>query len=122
MVEDDEMVGGSNNLGQNFAKLKKSKNHWISAKFRKLNHQLKLFKSKKAISDKTEILVNLTVVTNVSATKYLTPKAREAFTQLKQAFTKTPILQHFDSECHIRIETNASSYAIGRVLSQLNSN
>ena len=51
------------------------------------------------------------------ATGYLTPDARQAFTQLKQTFTKAPILQHFDSECHIRIETDMSDYTIGRVLS-----
>ena len=49
------------------------------------------------------------------------PGAREAFNQLKQAFTKVLILRHFDSECHIQIETDALSYAIGGVLSQLNS-
>ena len=32
---------------------------------------------------------------------FLTPSAREAFNQLRQAFTKAPILQHFDPECHI---------------------
>ena len=37
-------------------------------------------------------------------------------------FTKTPILRHFDLECNIRIETNASGYAIRGVLSQLTSN
>ena len=50
---------------------------------------------------------------------YLTPNARRAFTQLRQAFTEAPILRHFDPECHIRIETDASGYAIGGVLSQL---
>ena len=53
------------------------------------------------------------------ATSYLTPDARQAFTQLRQAFTKAPILQHFDPKCHIRIETDTSAYAIGDVLSQL---
>ena len=53
------------------------------------------------------------------ATGYLTPDAKQAFTQLRQAFTKAPILWHFDPECHIQIETNVSSYAIGGVLSQL---
>ena len=52
------------------------------------------------------------------ATGYLTPNARRTFTQLRQAFTKAPILQHFNPECYIRIETNASSYAIGGVISQ----
>ena len=53
------------------------------------------------------------------ATGYLTPDARRAFTQLRQAFTEAPILRHFDPECHIRIETDASGYAIGSVLTQL---
>ena len=52
---------------------------------------------------------------------FLTPDARRAFTQLRQAFTEAPILRHFDSERHIRIETDASSYAIGGVLSQMTS-
>ena len=55
------------------------------------------------------------------ATSYLTLGAKQAFTQLRQAFTKTPILRHFDPECHIRIKNNASGYAIGGVLSQLTS-
>ena len=53
------------------------------------------------------------------ATSYLTPKARLAFTQLRKAFTKAPILQYFDLECHIRIEIDASGYAIDSLLSQL---
>ena len=51
----------------------------------------------------------------------LIANARQAFTRLRQAFTKAPILNHFDLERHIRIETNASGYAIGGVLSQLTS-
>ena len=53
------------------------------------------------------------------ATSYLTPKAKLAFTQWRKAFTKAPILQHFDPQCYIRTETDVSGYAIGRVLSQL---
>ena len=34
-------------------------------------------------------------------------------------FLKAPILQHFIPEYYIRIEINASGYAIGRVFSQL---
>ena len=52
---------------------------------------------------------------------FLTPSAREAFNQLRQAFIKAPILRHLNPECHIRIETNASGYAIRGVLSQLTS-
>ena len=61
----------------------------------------------------------LTSKNSVGATGFLTPGAKRAFTQLRQAFTKALILQHFDPECHIRIETDASGYAIGGVLSQL---
>ena len=60
---------------------------------------------------------------NIGATgkpNFLTPNAKKAFNQLRLAFIKAPILQHFDLENHIRIETNALGYAIGRVLSQLN--
>ena len=38
---------------------------------------------------------------------------------MRQAFFKALILHYFDLEYHIRIETDASGYAIGRVLSQL---
>ena len=40
---------------------------------------------------------------------------------MRQAFLKAPILYHFDPDCHIRIETDASGYAIGGVLNQLTS-
>ena len=60
---------------------------------------------------------------NFDATKVgpslLTPEARAAFNRLQLAFTEAPILQYFDPECHIRIKTDASGYAIGGVLSQL---
>ena len=45
--------------------------------------------------------------TNSDATeerpKFLTPDARIVFNRLRLAFTKAPILGHFDPECHIRI-------------------
>ena len=52
---------------------------------------------------------------------FLTSGAKKAFTKLRQAFIKAPILHHFDPERHIRVETDASGYAIGGVLSQLTS-
>ena len=54
-----------------------------------------------------------------SGPSFLTPKARSAFNRLRLAFTKAPILWHFDPECHIWIETDTSGYAIGGMLSQL---
>ncbi len=50
---------------------------------------------------------------------FLTPKARKTFTKLRQAFVKAPILNHFDPECHIQIETDASGYAICGIFNQL---
>ena len=50
---------------------------------------------------------------------FFTLGARLMFTKLKQVFIKVLILHHFDLKRHIRIETNVSSYTIGRVLSQL---
>ncbi len=38
---------------------------------------------------------------------------------MRQAFLEAPILNHFDPERHIRIETDALDYAIGGILSQL---
>ena len=70
--------------------------------------------------DREDKTVRRSLLKNLNrATVYLTPDARRAFTQLKQAFTKASILRHFDQEYHIRIETDASGYAIGGVLSQL---
>ena len=50
----------------------------------------------------------------------LTPDAKKAFNHLRLAFIKAPILQHFDLESYIQIETDALGYAIGIMLSQLN--
>ena len=59
---------------------------------------------------------------NFGATKFgssfLTPKARSAFNHLQLAFTKAPILRHFDLECHIGIKIDTLGYVIGGVLSQ----
>ena len=52
---------------------------------------------------------------------FFTSGARKAFIELRQAFIKALILHHFDSECHIRVQTDACGYAIGGVLSQLTS-
>ena len=69
--------------------------------------------------DETVKRLSLTSKNSNGATGYLTPGAKRAFTQLSQAFTEAPILQHFDLECHIWIEIDVSGYSIGGVLSQL---
>ena len=52
-----------------------------------------------------------------AGTGFFTPKARLAFTRLRQAFVKAPIFYYFNPENHIRIETDALGYAIGSILS-----
>ena len=63
----------------------------------------------------------LTRMLNIGGTgepNFLTPNAKKTFNYLRLTFIKAPILQHFDPESHIQIETDASGYAIGGVLSQ----
>jgi len=45
-------------------------------------------------------------------------KQQEAFKTLKEAMITEPILQHFDLERPVTIETDASDYAIGAICSQ----
>ncbi len=52
---------------------------------------------------------------------FLNSKAKIAFTKLRQVFVEAPILNHFYPECYIQIETDASGYAIGGILSWLTS-
>ncbi len=52
---------------------------------------------------------------------FLTSESKKAFTKLRQAFVEAPIRNYFDLERHIQIETDASGYAISRILSQLTS-
>ena len=73
-----------------------------------------------SIQSKNEKSRYLTRVPNIGATgepNFLTPDAKKAFNHLRLAFIEAPILRHFDPESHIRIETDASGYAIGGVLS-----
>ena len=44
-------------------------------------------------------------------------EAKQAFIHLQKAFTKAPILRHFDPKRDICIETDTLGYAIGEVLS-----
>jgi transposase InsO family protein len=45
--------------------------------------------------------------------------AQEALDKLKKAFTTTPFLVHYDPDKPTRLETDASGYALGAILSQL---
>jgi len=47
----------------------------------------------------------------------LTDSAQGAFRKLCDAFTKAPVLVHFDPKQPIQLETDASGYAIAGILS-----
>lgn len=73
------------------------------------------------IQNYAKITVPLTELTKAknTGTLQLPPRALAAFQQLQALFTKAPILAQFDPQAKIKIETDASDYAIGAILSQL---
>lgn len=112
IVEDDELIvdsSESNSSGQNLSNWKKALN---SVKLKKLKNYPKLFKSKKKILNKLEILLNLTMAIYTHTIKYWIAKTRVTFICLKQAFIKVSIFRHFHLKYHIRIKTNVSGYVI----------
>ncbi len=48
----------------------------------------------------------------------LTPEMKDAFRRLQDEFTRAPVLAHFDYEKPIRLETDASGFAIAGIISQ----
>ena len=52
----------------------------------------------------------------------LTESAKQAFRELKEAFTTAPVLRHFDPDLPIRVETDASGHGLSGILSQPNPN
>ena len=76
----------------------------VEKKVQKLSKSKNLSKSKKTVGS-----------------DFFTPKAKLAFTKLRQVFVKALILHHFNLECQIWIETNISGYAICGVFNQLTS-
>ena len=73
-----------------------------------------LFKSKKLKNAKSGIQMHIGATGELI---FLTLSIKEAFNKLRQAFTKTIILQHFDPKYYIWIKTDALGYTIGGVLS-----
>ena len=57
--------------------------------------------------------------TENSGLGFFIPKARLAFTKLRQAFIKVSNLHDFDPKCHIHIEIDVSRYAINGIFNQL---
>ncbi|KJZ70756.1 hypothetical protein HIM_09840 [Hirsutella minnesotensis 3608] len=73
------------------------------------------------IKNYSKIVSPLTDCLRKRATKPLSlaKEALQAFGELKKAFQDGPILKHFDPRLPIRIETDASQFAIGAIISQL---
>ena len=107
--ETEGEVGGDNVVGDSVVGAGEATN---STKGR---NQAKMTKSKILIKSKNHDFPKFRA--EEAGMGYLTPKARLAFTQLRQAFVEAPILHHSNPECHIRIETDVLGYAIGGVLS-----
>ena len=66
---------------------------------------------------------NLTRISNIRAIEkpiFQTPNAKNTFNYLQLVFIKALIFWYFDLKSHIWIEINISSYAINKVMSQLN--
>ena len=68
----------------------------------------------------SSIAAPLTALTRKDTGFEWTKEAQKAFEELKQAFASYPVLNSFDPEKEIRLETDSSDYAIGAVLSQPN--
>ena len=49
----------------------------------------------------------------------MTEAARRAFARIKELFTQAPMLRHFNSQRLRRVETDASDFAVGLIMSQL---
>jgi hypothetical protein len=70
------------------------------------------------IKDYSRVARPLSELTKKSKEWIWTPEAETAFQDLKRRFTEAPILAHFDPMKPVIIETDASDFAIGAVLSQ----
>jgi hypothetical protein len=70
------------------------------------------------IRDFSKITTPLTKLTKKEVPWLWDDAAQQAFEQLKTAMISEPILQHFDPDRPLTLETDASDYAIGAVCSQ----
>jgi len=71
------------------------------------------------IQDFSKIAKPLTDLTKKGIKWTWTPSCQDAFDTLQDMFTMRPILTHFDDTRPTKLETNASDFALGAVLSQL---
>ena len=70
------------------------------------------------IRDYSKLVAPLTALTRKDTVFEWTSTCQSAFENLKIRFTSAPILQHFDPEAPTVLETDASDYAMGTILSQ----
>jgi hypothetical protein len=69
------------------------------------------------ISDYSDIVIPLTRLTRKGIKWNFSDEARKAFETLKRAFTSAPVLTHWIPGRPIIVETDASDYALGAILS-----
>ena len=69
------------------------------------------------ISNYSDIVIPLTWLTHKGILWNFTNAARKSFQALKSAFTSAPVLTHWVPDKPIIVETNASDYALGAILS-----
>ena len=86
----------------------------------KRKNQAKISKSKILVKSQNHD-ISLNSRNRKAGMGFFTPETRLTFTQLMPAFVKALIFYHFNQKNHIRIETNALSYEIDGILSQLSS-
>ena len=70
----------------------------------------------------SKVVSPLTTLTGKNVPWQWNSEQKTAFEALKEAFTSAPILQHFDNEKAIVVETDASDYVSAGVLSQPDDN
>ncbi|KAJ8456455.1 hypothetical protein ONZ45_g18712 [Pleurotus djamor] len=69
------------------------------------------------IENYSDIVVPLTRLTRKNVAWVFSEDCRRAFKALKLAFTTAPILSHWIPDCPIVVETDASDYALGAIIS-----
>ena len=71
------------------------------------------------IKDYSKIILPMTNSTSLEKHEWQsTPEIEQAQMQLLHAFTTAPVLRHFDPEEPAIVETDASDFALGGILSQ----
>jgi hypothetical protein len=72
----------------------------------------------KFIKDYSKITVPLLEITKKKVGFNWNEEHQEAFNRIKQIFLEAPVLEMYDPKRETRVETDASDYALGAILSQ----